>query len=58
MMSKNDRQVQLTGMLYPEILDNKEYQVSLGEQNAHIDRDNFTATTLVDGFCECELKTT
>ena len=56
-MSKNDREVQLTGMLYPEILDNKEYEVSLGENNAHIDREKFTATTLVDGFCECELKT-
>lgn len=41
-----------TGMLYPEILDAQEYNVSLGSQ-ASINRKQRSAQTIEDSFCEC-----
>ena len=42
------------GMLYPEILDKQEYQVSTASQRPSINRDKKTASTIGDDLCDCE----
>jgi len=46
---------EITGMLYPEILDKKEYSVSSGT-TASINRQKAKAITLEDSFCTCNFE--
>lgn len=45
------------GMLYPEILDKQEYQVTLGHNKPSINRKQGTAVTISDSHCDCSLIT-
>ena len=51
-MNKSRR---VQGMLYPEILDKQEYQVTLGENKPSINRKKATAVTISDEHCDCSL---
>ena len=51
-MSKSSR---VQGMLYPEILDKQEYQVTLGQNKPSINRKKATAVTLGDEHCDCSI---
>jgi hypothetical protein len=51
-MNKSRR---IQGMLYPEILDKQEYQVTLGQNKPSINRKKATAVTIGDDHCDCSI---